>query len=352
MLACRGVIGLMQIVYFCPIASEPAGGIQVIYRHAELLGELGYHACIFHPESPRFLSSWFSHDVPMFKPARAYTLAKRLFSRTPKCCAADLLSPTDDFAVIPEIWAGALGRQCLDHGVRYAIFVQGGYIMMNGRWPLSSENLQDVYENANVILSISTDTTNMILLAYPHLDPSKILQVLPSIGQVFVDFDHPMPPRQKTITYMRHRLPDHSTKICYFLKPYLPADWAFVEIGKLNAGAVSRTLLASSVFMSFCDLEGFGLPPLEAAFCGNAVVGYTGQGAREYFDKPIFKTIESSNIHAFVTAMIVTISEVENGLLERPELSTQLNALRNQYSTEKQKARLRVFGHRVQQIMA
>lgn len=50
--------------------------------------------------------------------------------------------------------------------------------------------------------------------------------------------------------------------------------------------------------------------PLEAAFCGNAVVGYTGQGAREYFEQPIFKTIESGNIRAFVMAMIVTIAEV------------------------------------------
>ena len=192
----------------------------------------------------------------------------------------------------------------------------------------------------------------MILLAYPNLDPSKILQVLPSIGQAYVEFDQPVPRREKTITYMRHRLPDHATKICYFLKPYLPADWDFVEIGKLKADAVSQALLKSSVFMSFCDLEGFGLPPLEAAFCGNAVVGYTGQGAREYFETPIFKAIETSNIHAFVTAMIATVAEVENGLLERPELSAQRNALRNNYSVEKQSARLLVFADRVEHLMA
>lgn len=270
----------------------------------------------------------------------------------PECCAADQLSPAEDFAVIPEIWAGALGRQCLDIGVRYGVFVQGGYIMMNGRWPLDFDNLKDVYENANVILSISADATNMILLAYPNLDPGKILQVLPSISQVCVDFDQPLPQRQKTISYMRHRLPDHVTKLCYFLKPYLPTDWTFVEIGKLKANAVAQALLSSSIFVSFCDLEGFGLPPLEAAFCGNAVVGYTGQGAREYFEAPIFKTIESGNFHAFVTAVITTIAEVENGLLERPELSSQLHALKSHYSGEKQKERLRVFADRVQQIMA
>ncbi len=104
--------------------------------------------------------------------------------------------------------------------------------------------------------------------------------------------------------------------------------------------------------MSFCDLEGFGLPPLEAAFCGNAVVGYTGQGAREYFEPPIFKTIESGNIHAFVLAMIATIAEIELGSLEQAEFSAQLSALKSHYSVEKQREQLRVFADRVQEVMA
>ena len=121
--------------------------------------------------------------------------------------------------MIPEIWAGAVGRQCLDLGVRYAIFVQGGYIMMNGRWPLGFENLQRIYESAEVILSISADTTKMILLAYPTLDPRKILQVLPSVGEVYLDRDLAAPVRRKSVTYMSHRLPDHAAKVCYFLQP-------------------------------------------------------------------------------------------------------------------------------------
>ena len=133
--------------------------------------------------------------------------------------------------------------------------------MMNGRWPLGFENLQRIYESAEVILSISADTTKMILLAYPTLDPRKILQVLPSVGEVYLDRDLAAPVHRKSVTYMSHRLPDHAAKVCYFLQPYLPTDWALVEIGKLKADAVARALSASSIFMSFCDLEGFGLPP-------------------------------------------------------------------------------------------
>ena len=338
---------VMQIVYFCPIASHPAGGIQVIYRHAELLTQLGRKASVFHAESPGFSSPWFTHHARFFSPVRSRSLEARFFNRKPKCCAADLLIPADDFAVVPEIWAGSLGSQCLDLGVRYAIFVQGGYIMMNGRWPLSFDNLKNVYENAELILSISADTTRMILLAYPSLDPGKILQVLPSLDDAYVDVNQPSPVRQKNITYMSHRLPDHSLKVCYFLQAHLPADWAIVEIGQLKADAVARALKESSIFMSFCDLEGFGLPPLEAAFCGNTVVGYTGQGAREYFATPLFEAIESGNIHAFVATMIQKIAAVENGLLDLPALANQIRRLRSQYSVEKQKECLLVFADQV-----
>ena len=223
--------------------------------------------------------------------------------------------------------------------------------MMNGRWPLGFENLQRIYESAEVILSISADTTKMILLAYPTLDPRKILQVLPSVGEVYLDRDLAAPVRRKSVTYMSHRLPDHAAKVCYFLQPYLPTDWALVEIGKLKADAVARALSASSIFMSFCDLEGFGLPPLEAAFCGNVVVGYTGQGAREYFEAPLFEVIESSNIHAFVLAVIQKIDEVDNGLPKQPALIEQVRRLRSQYSVQRQRECLSVFADRVAEVM-
>ncbi len=99
----------------------------------------------------------------------------------------------------------------------------------------------------------------------------------------------------------------------------------------------SKELARYNVGRLFENLEGFGLPPLEAAFCGNAVVGYTGQGAREYFEAPLFEVIESGNIHAFVQAIRRKIVAVENGLLEHPELTRQVGHLRTQYSEAKQR---------------
>jgi glycosyltransferase involved in cell wall biosynthesis len=44
-----------------------------------------------------------------------------------------------------------------------------------------------------------------------------------------------------------------------------------------------RVLNESLIFLSFCDKEGFGLPPAEAMAAGCLVIGYTGVGANEFF---------------------------------------------------------------------
>ena len=47
-------------------------------------------------------------------------------------------------------------------------------------------------------------------------------------------------------------------------------------------------------------MEGFGLPPLEAAIAGNKVIGYDGISGKEYWKKPIFTEIENGNLLNFV----------------------------------------------------
>ena len=42
-------------------------------------------------------------------------------------------------------------------------------------------------------------------------------------------------------------------------------------------------LSKSKIFLSFSNLEGIGIPPIEAALAGNKVIGYTGGGGIEYW---------------------------------------------------------------------
>ena len=43
---------------------------------------------------------------------------------------------------------------------------------------------------------------------------------------------------------------------------------------------MSFLILFGSVLLS--NLEGLGLPPLETTIAGNKVIGYTGEGGKEY----------------------------------------------------------------------
>ena len=63
-------------------------------------------------------------------------------------------------------------------------------------------------------------------------------------------------------------------------------------------------LQKSKIFLSFSEFEGFGLPPVEAALCGNLVIGYTGESGKEYWDPPIFDEVFSGDLRTFASIVI------------------------------------------------
>ena len=56
-------------------------------------------------------------------------------------------------------------------------------------------------------------------------------------------------------------------------------------------------------------MEGLGIPPIEAAIAGNKVIGYPGQGGKEYWQKPIFTEIPHGNITKFMKEIFKHIRE-------------------------------------------
>ena len=68
-------------------------------------------------------------------------------------------------------------------------------------------------------------------------------------------------------------------------------------------------LKKSKMFLSFSFLEGLGMPPLEAAIAGNKVIGYTGEGGKEYWRKPIFTEIHNGDIFRFCDEVIKNLED-------------------------------------------
>ena len=59
-------------------------------------------------------------------------------------------------------------------------------------------------------------------------------------------------------------------------------------------------------------MEGLGLPPLEAAKEGNKVIGYTGEGGKEYWKEPIFTEVPYGNLDLYVNEILNYIKKRSN----------------------------------------
>ncbi|WP_417460770.1 hypothetical protein [Kordiimonas sp.] len=317
----------MAIVYLAPATEKTIGGVKVIYRHAELLAGQGIDCQVFHPSNPDFSCTWFDHNAPI--------------KREPG------FDKKNDFFVVPEAWVATSGRQCMAQKARFAVFVQNGYLFSQGYDPQNYDQLREVYEAADLILSISDDTSSMIKLAFPTLAAEKIVRVQLSVGNIFSDAGVR---KKKLISYMPRRLTQHSSLVEFFLKEHMPSEWKLQPVDGLTENGVAGKLAQSSIFLSFSAMEGVGLPPLEAALCGNVVVGYTGEAGKEYFEPPVFKEVLNGDFKSFVKQVLAATDYVDDGSTASAAFHEGVARVRKAYSRERELERLLAFNERVKSI--
>ena len=77
------------------------------------------------------------------------------------------------------------------------------------------------------------------------------------------------------------------------------------------------------------------MPPIEAAIAGNKVVGYTGEGGKEIWKKPIFTEIHNGDVINFVKQIIVSTKK-----LFKSNPSIQRKKLIKKFSKENEKLNL------------
>jgi glycosyltransferase involved in cell wall biosynthesis len=311
-----------SIIYFCPAYNTPSGGIKVIIRHSELINSISLgnvDSFIYYPGNAGFNVTWFEHTASVKRDNK--------------------FRQKSDFIVIPELWAIKLGNALMKSGLKFAIFVQNGYLLFSECGDDAYIRLRAAYEAADIILSISKDTTECIKLAFPDLD-HKIYEV-----QYSIDANIFFPgPKENLITYMPRRLPAHSRKVVSFLRLQNLGDWKITPILNASEKEVAKILRRSKIFLSFSELEGLPVPPLEAAFSGNVVIGYTGEGGKETWLNGIFTEIESGNIRKFVKTVTDKVGEFLNlnYQAEKDErYQVDLQIIKDRYSIESEKLKLR-----------
>lgn len=314
-----------RIVYLLPTIDTPIGGNKVSYRHIETIRRLGVPCFAFHAEKPGSSYTWFKHQVQTLKAAH--------------------FDPRSDFLVFSEVWAALAAKFCVPAGLRYAIFVQNGYLT---HYSAGFEHavLSEAYRRADIVLSISDDSTAVTQLLYPFLDARQLMRLTLSVPSLFAPGA-----KERLITYMPRKLPAHAQRAALYLEQRLPRGWRLQAIDNMGEGEVAATLARSSVFLSFSELEGFGLPPLEAALAGNLVVGYTGQGGREFFAPPIFRSVENGDFLRYMAKVDRAIADVESGLLDAAAVQEQRRQLATDYSVARETDELGKFVARVATLM-
>ena len=309
---------MKRVVYFCPNVTAPTGGVKVIHRHSELINQIGGDSAVFyHVGFNSNKIDWFGHNAVIKTDS--------------------VFNPDADFVILPESLIFGFWKELKKLNIEYGIFIQNGYLVRNG---IDEKELEECYENASLLFCISEDVINCLYQFFPR-QIHKVVRVTYSVDTDIFRFGQ----KSKTIAYMPRKMFEHSKLLIPALLSRLPESWRIIAIENMNEAQVAETLTHSQIFLAFSDFEGLPIPPVEAALSGNFVIGYTGQGGKEYWNRPVFTAIESGDIAGFLDATLQKVYGVENGNLNIAE--GHLTFLRELFSKEMEIKLLRMMLQRI-----
>jgi hypothetical protein len=305
---------MKNIIFLIDAQKGASGGGKVIYQYSSFIDSLkSFNSSVAHLEKKKIdkwlhslnkkinykkktISGW---DIRELKVRKNHKFS--WFNQKIKIKNDLSFNTKNDFVILPEIFAHFAEKLLFKKKIPYAIFVQNGYAI----FPTNDmKTLNKCYNNAKFILSYSKDIRECISLAYPKIK-NKIFDIKYSIDSKKFNLNIK---KENLITYMPRKLPKHSELVISFLKHSLPKKWQIVAIDNLNESQVYKILERSKIFLAFSELEGLPLPPIEAALAGNKVIGYSGEGGREYWKKPIFSEVKTGELKDFCKKIMTNLS--------------------------------------------
>lgn len=265
-----------MIWYLCPDTNVPTGGVRVIYRHVDLLNSVGVPAAVVHRRDG-FSCTWFTHETKVMS-------------------AVDAVLSAADILVVPEYYGPSLAD--LPPGLRVVIFNQNTYRTFTGRGAVAALRRYAGPEGIMAIVVVSHDNAEYARYAFPG---ARVARVRNSVdGNLFRPASRPP---GRTIGYMPRRRNDDARQILDLLEIRGCTDnWEIVRIDGQTEEQAAEIFRKCSIFLSFSEQEGFGMPPAEAMASGCYVVGFTGLAGREFFQPDICSPVEEGNILAFAQA--------------------------------------------------
>jgi glycosyltransferase involved in cell wall biosynthesis len=300
----------MPVFVLCPDIVVPAGGLRKLYRLVEVLNKNKVEAYMLH-EHPGFRVNWFQSSAPVcaldipwstvFRRRLLFSHKCRLTEKSVRIVGSyrGILSASD-VLVLPEIYEDEF--ETVAPGVPRVLFNQGIYNTLQKlqeRESIHSPLFDRVFDSSvRGTLCVSSDSQNILQNIYPGL---PILRIHNAISTLLFC---PASVKENTITYMPSKNIAHSRAVFAILKAKGNLQGFQIQpIQGMSEKATAETLGRSKIFASFGFPEGFSLPPAEALAAGNLVVGYHGNGGREFFRPGFTRAVEYWDIMGMVESI-------------------------------------------------
>lgn len=239
----------------------------------------------------------------------------------------------NDYLCIPEVRGPNIGD--IEKGLKKVILNQNPFYTFN-KYSRNKEEMRTPYFEDDLAATIvfSENNLNYMKYVFPQL---KLFRIHYGFDSELFNY---CTQKKKQIAYMPRKLDKHVTQIINILKfKGALKDFKLVEIDNAKESKVAEVLRESLMFLSFSCDEGFGMPSAEAMACGCIVVGYDGEGGKEFFKKEFCYPIRYGDLVGFARTIEKIIKEYEDNqtyFLEKGRKASEF-ILKN-YSLQKEEA--------------
>lgn len=308
-------------VYFMTpdLTGVPSGGVQVIYRMAKLLGDLGVPAAVWHGVVPA------GHETLEID-AKVVEGTHRTLLPGDVLVMIEVGGPRWSF--IPADFPVVI----LNQGHNFTFQNTGFQTELPGGYP--------GWPTAVAAISTSRLIQRFLEMATPGDFPVHRIPV------VVDPFFRPKPKRQVVALMSRRRAGDLTSVLQLLQRSGKLKGWEVRIIDGMSRRQVSEALSDVAIFLSGADHDGFGLPQAEAIAAGCYLVGFTGGGGQEFMSPEWCSPILSEDVVAFAEATAEAMREFEqdpDGQASR--VQEGISYIRQEYSEQAMSdALIEVFG--------
>lgn len=284
-----------------PDNAGPSGGTRLMYEMVDELNAQGMPARIWHGR-PGFRLEWFEN-------------------RTPVVNGMELDLQVGDVMVASEIWtADGAAEQLADARVvvlnmnHFETFRHATY---EDRWKGDYPG----WPNAVGVIVVGKASKAFVEMALRRPMPVHHVPL-----HVRSELFRPAPKENVIATMPRKRQEDMQTVIQLLHRSPIAGRWRFDIIDRVPFEEWARRVTRARIFLSASNREGCAFPPAEAMAAGCYVVGFTGDGCRDYMLPEFSSPIDDQNLAAFAAETVRIAQAMEAG---SPDIQAKIDAGRD-----------------------